>query len=303
VVDWLLAGDPAIRWQVRRDLIGAAPNTWRAERRRVATTGWGRRVLERQLPDGNWGRGFYRPKWTCTTYTLQLLWQMGLEPQHPAALLACRQYLNRGLGKDGGINFWAPRRKTSEACVSGMVFGQLSYFRHDDPRVETLLGYILSEQMKDGGWNCQRPEGARHSSFHTTLSVLEGLREYVAAGGRRAGAAESAAARAREFLLAHRLFRSHTTGRVVAGEMTRFHFPPQWHYDVLRGLDYFQSVRAPRDARLEDALKLVLSRRGADGRWTLSRGYPGEVHFQMEAPARPSRWNTLRALRVLKWWG
>jgi hypothetical protein len=184
-----------------------------------------------------------------------------------------------------------------------MVFGQLSYFRHDDPRIETLLGYILSEQMKDGGWNCQRPEGARHSSLHTTLSVLEGLREYVAAGGRRAGAAESAAARAREFLLAYRLFKSHTTGRVVAGEMTRFHFPPQWHYDVLRGLDYFQSVRTPRDARLEDALELVLSRRGADGRWTLSRGYPGEVHFQMEAPARPSRWNTLRALRVLKWWG
>jgi hypothetical protein len=302
VTRWLLAGDCAIRWQVLRDLLGAREEVWRAEQRRVATSGWGLRLLGRQRDDGNWGRGPYRPKWTCTTYTMQLLWQMGLEPRHPAAVAAGRRCLEEGLGDDGGINFWRPGRKIGETCVTGMILGQLGHFRVDDRRVDRILGYLLGEQMPDGGWNCRRPDGAVHSSFHTTISVLEGLREHVPRDGGRSRAAEEAAVRAREFLLAHRLFRSHRTGRTVAGEMTRFHFPPHWHYDVLRGLDYFRSVGAPRDARLRDAIRLLESRRAAGGRWLLPRGYPGAVHFAMEAPGAPSRWNTLRALRVLAWW-
>jgi hypothetical protein len=233
---------------------------------------------------------------------MQLLWQMGLEPRHPAALAAARCYLEAGSGDDGGINFWRPGRKHSETCVSGMILGQLAYFDVDDERRRRLVKYVLREQMADGGWNCQRNRGAVHSSFHTTISVLEGLRECATRKGADGRALEAAAARGREFLLAHKLFKSHRTGRVVAGDMTRFHFPPHWHFDVLRGLDYFRSVHADRDARLNDAIELVVSRRRRDGRWPLSRGYPGAQHFEMEVNGQPSRWNTLRALRVLAWW-
>jgi hypothetical protein len=299
IIDWLLSGDASIRWQTLRDLAGV--KSWRTERRKVATSGWGLRLIRRQRPDGHWGRGPYQPKWTCTTYSLQLLWQMGLAPRHPAALSACERYVVDGLGDDGGANFWRPRRQISETCVTGMVFGQLCYFGVT-VAAEEMLDYLLAEQLADGGWNCMRPYGATHSSFHTTISVLEGLREYGDAGGRRGRLAESAADRGREFLLEHQLFKSHRTGRVVAAEMNRFHFPPHWRYDLLRGLDYFQSVNAPRDERLEAGLTLLNERRGRDGRWALARGYPGTVHFVMEVPGAPSRWNTLRALRILNWW-
>lgn len=302
VVDWLIQGDSSVSWQALRDLLGAPARMWRAERRKIGSGGWGQRLLASQREDGHWGRGPYQPKWTCTTYTGQLLWQMGLEPDHPAGRAACRAYLEDGIGDDGGINFWRPRRKTSETCVTGMIVGQASYFGADHQRLEGLVDYLLREQMEDGGWNCCRATGAVHSSFHTTLSALEGLREYAGRGRARSDAAARAAARGREFLLAHHLFRSHRTGRVVSAEMTRFHFPPHWHYDVLRALDYFQSVGASYDPRLEDAVELVRSRRAEDGRWQLARAYPGEVHVEMEVVAAPSRWNTLRGLRVLAWW-
>jgi hypothetical protein len=303
---WLLDGDPAIRWQAERDLGGASERVWRASRRAVATKGWGARLLAKQRPDGHWGVAVYQPKWTCTTYTMQLLWQLGLEPGHPRALAACARYLEEGIGDDGGINFWRPRRAISETCVSGMILGQLAYFGCDDPRVDDLVAYLLDAQMPDGGWNCQRPHGATHASFHTTLSALEGLREY-ARGARtlaraRARAIARASARGREFLLAHHLYRSHRTGRIVATELTRFHFPPQWRYDVLRALDYFQSVSAPRDPRLDDPIALLESRADRTGRWPLARPYPGAQHFLLEPTGSPSRPNTLRALRVLRWW-
>jgi Prenyltransferase and squalene oxidase repeat len=302
VVAWLMAGDPAVRWQVMRDLLRRPEKAWRRERERVATTGWGRRLLARQRPDGNWGLAPYRPKWTCTTYTMQLLRQLGLPPRNRAALRACAVELEEGVGPDGGINFWRPRRRIGEACVTGMILSQLAWFEVDDDRVERLVDYLLREQMPDGGWNCRRPEGAVHSSFHTTTSVVEGLVLYGAAGRARAGESLDAAARGRRFLAEHRLFRSHTTGRSVATELTRLHFPPQWHHDVLRGLDLFRAAAAPRDARLEEAVERVRSRRGPDGRWALARPYPGAVHFTLEAAGRPSRVVTLLALRVLSWW-
>jgi hypothetical protein len=287
---------------VLRDLLGAPERTWRRERERVAERGWGRRLLDRQRPDGNWGRGLYQPKWTCTTYTMEVLRQLGLPAGTPAAARACALYLAEGVGSDGGINFWGPRRTIGEACVTGMILAQLSAFEVDDGRVERLVGYLLAEQLRDGGWNCLRPRGAVHSSFHTTTSVLEGLHGYAATGRPRSGDALAAAARGREFLLRHRLFRSHTTGRVVASELTRFHFPPRWRHDVLRALDLFRAAGADRDPRLEEALALVRERRGPDGRWGLARPYPGAVHFTLESAGAPSRMNTLRALRVLRWW-
>ena len=301
-LDWLLAGDVSIRWQTQRDLLGRSARTWRASQARVATEGWGHALLALQRPDGHWGRGAYQPKWTCTTYTLQLLWLLGLTPGHPAARKACSALLEEGLETDGGINFWRPRRRVSETCVTGMVLGQVGYFLSGDARKERLAEYLLAAQMPDGGWNCRWPAGATHASFHTTISVLEGLREYAAAGGARRKATDAAAARGREFLLQHQLFKSHTTGRQVSSEMMRLHFPPQWRFDVLRGLDYFQSTGVRPDQRLADAMAHLTSLRRPDGGWLLARGHPGAVHLELEKAGKPSRWNTLRALRVLRWW-
>jgi hypothetical protein len=302
-VDWLMAGDPAIRWQALRDLLDAPERTWRAERAEVARRGWGGRLLDLQREDGHWGGGPYRPKWTCTTYTLQLLAWLGLPAGHPAARAACQAQLREGLETDGGINFWRPRRRVSEVCVTSMVLAQVCQLAGTGlPGVDGMVRYLLGEQMVDGGWNCLRGRGAVHSSFHTTTSALEGLLAYRAADGERARAAAAAAARGREFLLAHRLYRSHRTGAAVSPELTRLRFPPWWHHDVLRALDLFRACGAPRDPRLADAVAVVRARQGDDGRWTLASGWPGAVHFAMERPGAPSRWNTLRALRVLRWW-
>ena len=156
--------------------------------------------------------------------------------------------------------------------------------------------------MPDGGWNCRRRFGATHASVHTTISVLEGLRHYELHRRRKVGAVRAAQRRGREFLLVHRLFRSHRTGAVIKPIFLRFAFPPRWHYDILRALDYFQAIKAPRDLRLGEAIAIVRNSQRADGRWTLQNRYQGKTYFEMERLGAPSRWNTLRALRVLKWW-
>jgi len=305
VLEWLQEGDPAVRWQAQRDLRGAAERTVRREQRRVAEEGWGARLLGLQDSDGRWAGGIYTPKWTSTTYTMVLLRSLGLAPRHPQALQACWVLLETGFWKDGGINYYPRVCRRSETCISGMTLAVLSWFRLDDARLDRLAEHVVEQQMADGGWNCRAMPGygkATHGSFHTTITALEALLEYERFRPERARAAREAQRRGREFLLAHRLFRSHRTGKVVKGEMTRFAFPPRWHYDVLRGLDYFRDCAAPRDERLTDAITLVESRRGADGRWVLQNRYPGKTFFEMEEPGAPSRWNTLRALRVLRWW-
>ena len=138
--------------------------------------------------------------------------------------------------------------------------------------------------------------------MHTTISALEGLRLYELHRGGELPAVRAAQERGREFLLVHRLFRSHRTGEIIKPVFTRFSFPPRWHYDVLRALDHFQAVDAPRDQRLADAIDIVHKGRCEDGRWLLQNSYKGKVYFELERLGAPSRWNTLRALRVLKWW-
>lgn len=303
VVRWLLAGDPSIRWQVMRDLQGRPRRQWFRERARVAREGWGRHLLEQRAPDGLWGEGVYSPKWTSTTYTLLLLRRLGLAPDDPACRESCEVLLARGRAPDGGINFWQSRHAHSETCVTGLVLSLLAYFRIESDYVERIVAHLFEEQMQDGGWNCRRRAGAAHSSFHTTINVLEGLRAYVVVGGRRESDVENAEARAREFFLEHRLYRSHRTGRVSRPEFTRLSFPPRWHHDVLRTLDYFRSAESPRDARLEDPIDLLLRKRGRDGCWPLQNRHPGRAYFEMEQVGKPSRWNTLRASRVLRWWG
>ncbi len=301
VVDWLLEGDPAIRWQVQRDLEDVDPVVWHREREAVGSSGWGARILGRRDPGGTWSGGIYSPKWTSTTYSLILLRRLGLPPGHPAALEGCAILMERGLSRDGGIDLSAGLNR-SETCITGFVLALVSDFRFDSPRTEEIVDYLFREQMDDGGWNCLRYRGATHSSFHTTINVLEGLRAYVEAGGVRKREAEGAESRAREFFLRHALYRSHRTGEVVRAELTRFSFPPRWHHDVLRTLDYFQEARALYDPRLEDPIEVLLRKRRKDGRWPLQNRHPGRAFFEMEAVGEPSRWNTLRALRVLKWW-
>jgi len=309
VLNWLLKGDPDIRWQVQRHLMGASERTVSRERRQVARSGWGARLLAKQKPNGLWAAGLsedgglYHPKWTSTTYTMLLLRDFGLPPSNRQARNACTHLLEQGLQRDGGINYgmWARWLRRGETCVTGMVLSLLSYFQYDDDRLDTLADHLLDEQMPDGGWNCQRHAGATHSSVHTTISVLEGFHLYQTHRPRKTRAIRSAQERGREFLLIHRLFRSHRTGAVIKPIFLRFSFPPRWHYDVLRGLDYFQAVRAPRDSRLQDAIDIVRESRGWDGRWPLQNVFRGKTYFELERLGRPSRWNTLRALRVLKW--
>jgi hypothetical protein len=192
--------------------------------------------------------------------------------------------------------------RRSETRVTGMVLSLLSYFEYEDARLDTIAHHLLEQQMPDGGWNCRRPFGATYASVHTTMSVLEGLRLYELSCRPFVRAVRSAQRRGREFLLIHRLFRSHRTGRVIKSTFTRFSFPPRWHYDVLRALDYFQAVDAPRDERLAEAMDIVRKSERSDGRWLLQNGYKGKTHFELERLGAPSRWNTLRALRVLNWW-
>jgi hypothetical protein len=229
-----------------------------------------------------------------------LLRDFGLPPDDPQAARACALLLDRGLRRDGGIGYgsWAQ----SETCITGMVLSILSYFEYPDDRLDAIADHLLIQQMPDGGWNCQRPRGATHSSVHTTISALEGLRLYELHRGRRKRAVQAAQRRGREFLLVHRLFRSHRTGNVIKSDFTHFWFPPRWHYDILRALDHFQAVDAPRDERLADALQIVRERRRKDGRWILEKRYRGKSYFKLERIGAASRWNTLRCLRVLRWW-
>jgi hypothetical protein len=340
---WLLAGDPAIRWQALRDLGDASAATVERQRRKVAAQGWGARLLERQDREGTWGGGLYTPKWISTTYTMLTLRDLGLPPGNRLALRACELLLDQGIRRDGGINYgaWGNR---GETCVTGMVLSILCHFEYGGrggkegarthggrsgkdrragreadvgQRLDTIAAHLLERQMPDGGWNCQRPYGATHASVHTTISVLEGLRLYELHRGRAVGAARAVQAvpaaralravraaqrRGREFLLAHRLFRSHRTGEVIHPVLLRLAFPPRWHYDILRALDFFQAVEAPRDERLAEAIEVLRRKRRPDGRWNLEHRFRGRAFFEMERLGQPSRWNTLRALRVLRWW-
>lgn len=300
-VDWLMTGDPAIRWQTMRDLMHAPRREWEAERTKVGLEGWGRQLLDFQDETGRWTPKLYGYKWISTTYSMVLLRRMGLPPRHPAALRACALFLDEGLWSDGGINLSTAQRR-SETCITGMVLALLCWFDHEDERRERLVGYLVEQQLDDGGWNCERHRGASHSSLHTTITVLEALREYAFASGRSAEATEAAEAEGRLFLLDHRLFRSHRTGEVIDPRMTRLSFPPRWRHDVLRGLDYFRSADGERDNRLDDGIDAVMSKRRADGTWPLQQRYAGRTWFEMERVGHPSRWNTLRALRVLDWW-
>ena len=300
---WLLDSDPAIRWQVMRDLTGEAESRIAAERSRIASEGWGARLLALQGPDGSWGDGASKPKWYSTLYTLVLLRNMGLDSTSTQARRAV------GLVRDKVT--WGPEFGNAsffegevEPCINGGVLVLGGYFGEASDR---LVDRLLGEQLEDGGWNCEAPK-SRRSSFHTTICVLEGLLEYEKSNGATAAVTE-ARTRGQEYLLQRRMFRRLSTGEVVERQWTHFSFPTTWHYDVLRGLDYLRSAGVPPNERVREALELVAATR-QDEAWLLQNPHPdpprwwrSPIDFDMEGgEGKASRWNTLRALRVLRWY-
>ena len=286
---WLLEGDPAIRWRVLQDLAGASDQDVARERARVATNGWGARLLAVQDRDGQWGGGIYSPKWTSTTYTLlHLLW-LGLPPQHPAALRGCARLWE-----------WQARWRVPETCIVSILVRLTSYHGYQATRLDDLVAYLIDQQLADGGWNCAtRTDKSKHSSFHTSIQALEALDAYTNAGG--PVDSNDSLRRGQEFFLNHRLYQSHRTGAVAIRGSTRFPAFPEWHFDVLRGLEHFRQSSAPRHERLHEAVEVIQGARRKDGRWPTYSPYPGRQWFQLEPPGA-SRWNTCRALSVLRWW-
>jgi hypothetical protein len=311
VLDWLLDADPAIRWQTLRDLTAAPADVVAAERARVATDGWGARLLALQGDDGQWEGGALFPArrarsdsseppkgqpWTATAYSLVLLQDFGVDPHHDTVRRALAQVRARCRWEHAGQPFFSGE---VEPCINGMTVALGAYFDQD---VDGVVARLVDEQLEDGGWNCEAENGSVRSSFHTTIRVLEGLLAHERATG---GSAESIAARRRgeEYLLERKLFRRKSTGDVVDPAYLHFSFPTRWHYDVLRALEYFRVVGGPPDPRVDEAIDVLRSRQQGDGTWLLENTHPGAVHFMLDAgDGRPSRWNTLRALRVLRWY-
>jgi len=305
VIEWLMDGDPAIRWQTMRDLLGAPEQDWKAERQDTLEVGWGARLLALQDDNGGWGGGIYSPKWTSATYTLLTLRSIGIPRECEAAQRGAQLVLKEQLGAICDAAFL---RKLAgcDRCIVGMLLQLAVYFTIDDQRVEAIVDNLLSEMMPDGAWNCRRLRHPRphHSSFHTTFNVLDGLREYIeCCDGARRDDVLAAEQSALEFMLQHRLYKSDKTGQIINAKFTKLSLPYRWQYNVLRGLDYFARASAPRDRRLQDAIDLLHEQRRADGRWLAQQRYTGKVFFEMEPIGGPSHWNTLRALRVLRWWG
>lgn len=286
---WLLDGDPAIRWRVLQHLTSGSAEEVARERARVATDGWGARLLAAQDVDGGWGGGVYSPKWTSTTYTLlHLLW-LGLPAAHPAALRGCERLWE-----------WQGGWRVPETCIEAILVRLTSNFCYHAERLDEVVEDLVQQQLADGGWNCEtRSDKSKHGSFHTSIQALEALDAYTRAGGRLDTAEPGR--RGREFFLQHRLYQSHRTGAVAVRGSTRFPAFPEWHFDVLRGLEHFADVGAAPDERLSVAVEVVRRARRRDGRWPTYSPYPGRHWFELE-PSGPSRWNTCRALRVLRWW-
>jgi hypothetical protein len=288
VLEWLLAGDAAVRYQATRDLLHRDAT---ALQRRVATEGDGATILAARHPDGHWGRGFYQPKWTCSHYSLLELRNLGLDQGHPAARATVALILARNKSPDGGVDPRTTARR-SDDCVNGMALNYAAYFGAPEDQLTSIVDCLLAAQFPDGGFNCRRGPDVRHASVHTTLSVIEGITSYEQAGHQhRLDDLRAARDAAVEFLLRHRLFRSERSGAVIRPEFLRLHQPTRWYYDILRCLDALVDAQVPYDDRMEDAI---------DGRWPVNRGYPGETHLPPPRPGTANRWVTLRALRVLQ---
>ncbi len=302
IISWLLTGDVAIQYQVHRDLLG---NDRSDLQERIAHEGWGKRYLSKRHSNGHWGDRYYQPKWKSTHYTLLDLRNVCLSPNNEIVRATINIVLNAGLAEDGGIPLGPSTAVHSDVCVNAMFLNVAAYFKIEEQKLTSIVDSILKESMPDGGFNCQTTrEGSTHSSVHTTLSVLEGLVEFQRSGyPYRKKDITKAIAKGEEFLLMHQLFLSDHTGEIINKNFLKMSYPSRWKYDILRALDYFQYAGRDWDDRMQKAIEVLIKKRGKNGRWKMPAAHPGKVHFTMENAGVPSRWNTLRALRVLSHFG
>lgn len=308
VLEWLLDSDPSLRWQVMQDLAAGSGDDVAAERGRVATEGWGALLLERQDPGGTWDDGTYRPgwvaqerpffdAWTATHFSLQLLQSFGLDQGSPEARRAVGLVRDSVRWDADGAYYFEGE---TEECVNGIALRSGAHFGQD---VDAIVDRLLDDQLDDGGWNCWSEYGAKVGSFHPTICVVEGLREWESATG-GSDLVVGARRRGEEYLLDRGLFRRRSTGSVADPRFTMLSFPHYWYYDVLRALDHLRLTGSPFDERCGEAVELVSSKQGADGRWPLENRHQGSTYFRMDGPeGDPSRWVTLKAMRVLDWAG
>ena len=301
ILRWLLEGDVSIQYQVYRDLLGADKPELRE---RIASEGWGARFLQARHDNGHWGRGFYQVKWISTHYSILDLKHLNITPDHPQMAESVAIIVRDQKSQDGGINP-SKQIKQSDVCINGMFLNYACYFKVDQAALKSIVDFVITQQMPDGGFNCHsNRQGAVHSSLHTTISILEGIQEYVTNGyDYRRIELERIAAESREFILRHRLYLSDHTGKIIDKRFLMLSYPSRWKYDILRALDYFQAAGIEYDPRMEPALEVLKTKQRKGGKWPLQAKHPGQTHFDMEETGKPSRWNTLRALRVLNHFG
>lgn len=300
-IEWLLEGDVAIQYQVHRDLLDIVRNDLQ---QRIACEGWGKTFLSLQNENGHWGRGFYQPKWTSTHYTLLDLKNLAISAHNQQIKKSINMVLDQEKGPDGGIDP-SRTRNISDVCVTGMVLNYASYFKVEPAKLESIVDYLLLKVLPDGGYNCDVDHReVRHSSLHSTLSVLEGILEYEQNGYTyRLNELKNVQTTSQEFILKHKFFLSDRTGEIIKKDFLKFSYPPRWHYNILRALDYFRKSGASFDPRMQNAIDVLLKKRTKQGSWLLQSHHPGQIHFEMEKVGQPSRWNTMQALRVFKYFG
>ncbi|PSL56142.1 hypothetical protein B0I31_104433 [Saccharothrix carnea] len=315
-VSWLLDSDPALRWQVERDLLHAPPEVWEATRAKVATEGFGARLLALQDPDGQWAGGAFFPAgfdfhgpeavegagqpWTATTWTLNSLREWGLD----AKVLRDRDtagLLDRNCRWEyDDLPYWGGE---VDCCINAWTVQNGLWLGAD---VTGIVDWFVEHRLPDGGWNCEWVEGSTRSSFHSTLNSLKGLLDHDAATG-GTDATRAARRAGEEYLLERGLFRRLSTGEPVAPWVNRFSYPFRWYYNVLNAAEYFRRASlldgTPPDPRMADAIELIRAERQPDGTWLQARRHPGRVWFEVDVPAgEPSKWLTLSGTRVLDWW-
>jgi hypothetical protein len=301
IIDWLLKGDISIQYQVYRDLMKIEKKELKD---RIAKEGWGARFLSIRNQNGHWGKSFYQPKWTSTHYTLLDLKNLAISNQNKEIKATIDNIARTCKAKDGGID---PRKSLlqSDVCINGMFLNYACYFGIDETDLKSIVDFLLSQQLKDGGFNCHsNRKGAVHSSLHTTLSVIEGILEYSKNNySYRLSELKKAEQESLEFILKHKLYQSHKTGETIDPKMLMLSYPSRWRYDILRALDYLQYAGIKYDVRMQDAINILLKKRRTDNRWPIQAKHAGQVHLDMEKPGEARRWNTLRAMRVLKHFG
>lgn len=299
LINWLLEGDISIQYQVYRDLLQKDNHTLQD---RIHKEGWGKSFLSKQKPNGQWGDDFYQPKWISTHYTLLDICKLNPNPDISRVQATINKVLSTSVAEDGGIKLGPSTKSRSDVCVNGMFLNYASYFNTPEKKLTSIVDGILNEIMPDGGFNCRTTRsGAKHSSLHSTISVLEGFNNFKNAGYKyRIDDISMAQKSAEEFILMHQLYKSDHTGQLIHKDFLKLSYPSRWKYDILRALDYFQAAGRKWDERMSPAIEVLLKKRNKNKTWNVQAAHPGQVHFTMEKAGKPSRWNTLRAMRVLK---